>query len=376
MPWAAIAVAGCVSSYEMTAGPVPSRTCPDAMYGDVDWYFPTRAGDNAQLERWCASLGPLVVDTLPPASFGTLGAGDSLVIAVWNTDAGAGYLTAFLETELGLTCDGPASTLRPGAPHAVILIQEALRRSNEIPDVPKSRVTPPPVKEEVHPGPRLDVVEVARNCGLSLLYAPGARNDWRQRDGKREDKGNAILATLPLSDPIVVELPFEAARRVVPFATIRTAEGDSLRVASVHLITTPPPARALMTGGSSRERQALGLLDGLRRIERDRSGEAGMRDSANARGRDPGASPVSTIIAGDLNTWSNRETALRDLRADFPESPAPLAEPTRGPFPTDHLLFRRAAASSARIADSSYRRIDAPYYSDHHPIVIVVSFGP
>jgi endonuclease/exonuclease/phosphatase family metal-dependent hydrolase len=282
-------------------------------------------------------------------------------------DAGAGDLLAFLEQEVGLRCEGAASSLRPGASHAVILIQEALRRSNEIPDVPRSRVTPPPVKEAPRPTPRLDVVEVAERCGLSLFYAPAARNDWRARDGRREDKGNAILATVPLSDPIVLEPPFEAARRVIPFATIRSVGGDSLRVATVHLITTPPPARALLTGGASRQRQALGLLRGLARIERDRG-------AGPAAGDEPGAYGIATVTAGDLNAWSNRETTLRDLRSDFPDSPPPLAEPTRGPFPTDHLLFRRGAGTGVRLRAGSYRRVDHPHYSDHHPIVALIVF--
>ena len=362
-----VLAAACVASHDIVPTPPIVRTCPDTAVSGVDWYFPALSGDNEQLERWCRSVGPVVVDTLPAGRFGPLGAEDSLLVAVWNTDAGAGDLLAFLEREVGLRCDGAASALRPGAPHAVILIQEALRRSNDIPDVPKSRVTPPPVKEEPRPTPRLDVVEVAERCGLSLLYAPAARNDWRPRDGKREDKGNAILATVPLSDPIVLEPPFEAARRVIPFATIRSAGGDSLRVATVHLITTPPPARALLTGGSSRQRQALGLLRGLDRIEQDRG--------ATPAGTERRAWEIATIIAGDLNTWSNRETALRDLWAEFPDSPAPLAEPTRGPFPTDHLLFRRGAGSGMTLRAGSYRRVDDPHYSDHHPIVALLVFG-
>jgi endonuclease/exonuclease/phosphatase family metal-dependent hydrolase len=369
-PLVAALAAACVSSHDIVPAPSMARACPDTVGSGVAWYFPARSGDNDQLERWCLAVGPVVADTLPAANFGELDAGDSLSVAVWNTDAGAGDLLAFLEREVGLQCAAEASTLRAGAPHAVILIQEALRRSNDIPDVPKSRVTPPPVKEESRPTPRLDVVEVAERCGLSLLYAPAARNDWRPRDGKREDKGNAILATVPLSDPIVMELPFEAARRVVPLVTVRSAAGDSLRVATVHLITTPPPARALLTGGSSRQRQALGLLRGLEVIERDRGGNT----PADAGEQDRRSWAMTTIIAGDLNTWSNRETALRDLRAQFPESPAPLAEPTRGPFPTDHLLVRLGAGTHARLRDGSYRRVDDPYYSDHHPIVAVLLF--
>lgn len=340
------------------------RACPGDGAGPVgvDWYFPAHAGDNERLERWCASLGPVALDTLPAAPFGPLRSGESLAVAVWNTDAGAGYVTAFLEAELGLQCAGETSSLRDGAPQFVLLIQEALRRSNDIPDVPQSDVTPPPVQEHTHPGPRLDVVEVARRCGLSYFYAPAARNDYRQRDGRREDKGNAILSTLPLVDPIVVELPFEAARRVVPFATIGDASGDSLRLASVHLITTPPPWRALRTGGSSRYRQALGLVDALRRIEEDRS-DCPL-----------GGCRPATVVAGDLNTWSSRETALRYLREHFPDSPPPLAEATRGPFPTDHLLFR-AGAEGIELIPGSYRRIDQPYYSDHHPIVATFRLG-
>lgn len=363
--WGLAAAAGaCMPSADITPDLRADRACPGAETGPagVDWYFPAHAGDNERLERWCASLGPVLLGTAPAAPFGPLRPGDALVVAVWNTDAGAGYVTAFLEAELGVQCEGDGSSLRDGALPFVLLIQEALRRSNDIPDVPKSDVTPPPVKENTHPGPRLDVVEVARRCGLSYFYAPAARNDYRQRDGMREDKGNAILSTLPLADPAVVELPFEAARRVVPFATVGGASGDSVRVASVHLITTPPPWRALRTGGSSRYRQALGLVDALRRIDDDRSAATSGRHR------------LATVVAGDLNTWSSRETTLRYLREHFPDSPPPLAETTRGPFPTDHLLFG-TAAGAAELIPGSYRRIDDPYYSDHHPIVATFRLG-
>ena len=355
---------GCVAPYHITPDQRGDRRCPDPDAGPatVDWYFPAHAGDNERLERWCESLGPVLLDAVPAAPFGGLDPGDALVVAVWNTDAGAGYVTAFLEAELGLRCAGAESSRREGAPHFVLLLQEALRRSNEIPEVPKSRVTPPPVQEHTHPGPRLDVAEVARQCGLAYVYAPAARNDYRPRDGKREDKGNAILSTLPLADPIVVELPFEAARRVVPLVTVRDSEGTGLRLASVHLITTPPPWRALLTGGSSRYRQALGLVDALQRIEADRAGCP------------MGLCPLAVLVAGDLNTWSARETALRYLREQFPDSPPPLAEATRGPFPTDHLLFR-GGAGEVELVPESYRRIDDPYYSDHNAIVATLRFG-
>jgi endonuclease/exonuclease/phosphatase family metal-dependent hydrolase len=321
-------------------------------------------------------MGPVEAEESPQAVFHGWGPGDSLAVVVWNTDAGAGYLQAFLRDELGLDCSGETPLLNPEAPHFVLLIQEALRRSNEIPDTPdKLWVTPPPVKENPRPGRRLGATEVARACGLAYIYASASRNGWQPRDGVREDKGNAIISTLPLSDLIVTELPFEAARRVVPLATVHGPRGDSLRLASVHLITTPPAWRTLKTGNSARLRQSLGLVDALGLIEGLRAGcsvEGGQ--SAECRVQSADGYPISTVIAGDLNTWSTRETALRHLVEYFPDSPPLLEEPTRGPFPTDHLLFRMGR-NGMRVLPHTYKRIANAYYSDHNAIVAYFKFA-
>ncbi len=331
----------------------------------MSWYSPASESENRKLEEWCLTLGPPEIDSVPSGGFGALRSVDTLVIAVWNTDAGAGHLLEFLRNELGLDCRGDGPVLADGSQHFVLLIQEALRRSNEIPDVPQQWVTPPPVKENVHPGERLGVTDVGRRCGLSYIYLAASRNGLEARDGMREDKGNAILSTLPLHDFVGIELPFESARRVVPAATVRNTRGDSLRVASVHLITTPQAFRVLVTANTARERQSRGLLEALRAAENDRGRSAASEDP-----------PISTAIAGDLNTWSTRETALRLLLREFPDSPPVLQEPTRGPFPTDHLLFRTdgSGVGDAFLADS-YRRIDATYYSDHNPIIALFRFG-
>jgi endonuclease/exonuclease/phosphatase family metal-dependent hydrolase len=315
--------------------------------------------DNRTMDRWCRTLGPIVVDSTPAAGFGSLSPMDSLTVAVWNANAGAGDLVQFVGRELDLTCAGPASAGPAPSPHFVLLVQEALRRSEAIPDGPRLGLVAPPASEASRPGPRLDVVEVARRCGLSLFYAPQVRNGFAPRDGLREDRGVAILSTLPLTDFALIELPLEAARRVVVVASVRNRDGARLRLASVHLITTPPPWRVLVTGNSSRLRQALGLADALRQL-----------DAA------PGA-PVSTIAAGDFNTWSVREGAILRLRRHFPDSPDPLVEPTRGPFPTDHVFFRRAPhrpPGTDRIVPGSYRRTESTYYSDHHPLIVRFAF--
>lgn len=347
----------------VTPLPEPTRSCPavDPGAGAVRWFFPVVPADNRALERWCRTLGPVVIDSIPRFDFGELGLGDSLVIAVWNVNAGAGDLLAFLREELRLDCGGGAPAFAAGAPHFVLLLQEALRRSSDVPDGPRFGVVAPAVPEERRPGPRLGVVEVARRCGLSLFYGPQARNGFETRDGLREDRGPAVLSTLPLSDFVMVELPLESSRRVVPIATVGDGRGHGLRVASVHLITTPPPWRVLATGNTARLRQAMGLVDALDRL---------------AASRDP--RPTSTLIAGDLNTWSTREAALRFLRGRFPDSPPALTEPTRGPYPTDHVLFRRTAASGAvgdRIVPGTYRRVGQRYHSDHHPVAAYFTFG-
>ena len=387
--WVLVSVAsgallsGCMGTPEMSPVAPVARRCAavaqTAQQGLVEWYHPVGIGDNERLEAWCGTLGPVVIDSVPAADFGALRPQDSLVVAAWNVNAGAGYVMAFLREELGIVCDGRGSRLRGGAKHFVLLVQETLRRSNDIPDVPASWAIPWPVTEETHPGERLDVVEVARACGLAMFYAPAARNGLEARDGMREDKGNAILATVPLSDFVVIELPYEAARRVVPVATVRNSTGDSLRLASVHLITTPPPWRIFMTANTARLRQALALVDALRQVEEVRGGGAARSVEGCDPACDQEAAPshrVSTIVAGDLNTWSRRETALRQLLMDFPQSPPVLREPTRPPFTTDHLLFRRRSSGGARILTATYRRVDDRYYSDHHPIVAWFTFEP
>jgi endonuclease/exonuclease/phosphatase family metal-dependent hydrolase len=377
--FAGLAGTSCMPSYAIMAEPPAGRTCAELRTvpasAHVTWYFAAGPGDAKEHQRWCETLGPVEVNQVPQGDFAPLSLLDSLAIAVWNTDAGAGYLQDFLQKELGLDCSGAAPHLGPGASHFVLLVQEALRRSNEIPDIPdKLWVTPPPVKEKERPGRRLGATEVARACGLAYIYAPASRNGWLAREGMREDKGNAILSTLPLSDLIVAELPFEAARRVVPMATIHGPNADSLRVASVHLITTPPAWRTLKTGNSARLRQSLGLVEALELIEGERSDCPDDLQSEVCRLHSAGGFPISTVIGGDLNTWSTRETALRHLVEDFPDSPPLLQQPTRGPFPTDHILFR-SGPNGGRILTHTYHPIDNAYYSDHNPIIAYFRFA-
>lgn len=173
-----------------------------------------------------------------------------------------------------------------------------------------------------------------------------------------------------------MQLP--ARQKNVSLVSMKVNHNRPVRLVSVHLISTPPLWRVLQTGNSSRLRQALALVDALDQADASDPVEpSGDCDADCVAFAGPIGNGVSTIVAGDLNTWSNGETTLRHLRRHFPDSPPPLDHPTRGPFPTDHILFRRRDGWSGSPAPSvvSYRRVDDDYYSDHHPIVARVTFA-
>lgn len=349
----AAGLAACMPSHQMTPVVAPGRSCPDV--SEQAWYLPEAEGGQDRLEDWCRTVGPPVVSHEPPGIFGSLPSGDALTVVSWNVDVGGGDVPAFLETELGLVCEGSSSRLAPGVDHLVLLLQEAFRRSNEIPDNESGPTIPRAVAEDERPGERLDAVEVANRCGLSLAYVAAARNGSEPNDGEREDKGVAILSTLPLDDVFFVELPYEAARRVAAVATVRDRSGRPLRLANLHLTSAAGPSRTLTTGNGSRLRQGLAVADAL-----EQAGVDGEQ--------------MATLLAGDFNTWSDRETTLRRLRDQFPDSPPPLEEGTHGAFPTDHILFR-AGSGGVALRENSYSRLEARYYSDHHPILVRVRFG-
>ena len=99
--------------------------------------------------------------------------------------------------------------------------------------------------------------------GLAVFYAPSMRNG--EHDGIAEDRGNAIVSTLSLEEPRLIELPLERQRRVVLIATTsgRTGKGQSwhLGLVDVHLDTT----LALFHGGpfEARRRQAAAVIEAL-----------------------------------------------------------------------------------------------------------------
>src|SRR6476661_1956567 len=247
----------------------------------VRWISAGETRDRASLDRWCAGVGPVVTvsaaDSISANSPANSLAANSLVVLTWNTHVGGSDIA-------GMVRDLREGRFTNGTPveHFVLLLQEAHRASADVPfgvdaDAPR------PQHPMSHAGRRVDIVETARELGLELFYVPSMANG-RPEAGLPEDRGNAILSTLPLHDLAAIELPFEAQRRVVAAATVSgtTAEGApwSLRLVNVHLDNKSRPSRLLQSFGGARTRQARALVQAL--------------------GNDSSA----TVVGGDMNTWS------------------------------------------------------------------------
>ncbi len=347
-------VTGCAPSHAMRQGlddgSCPARylartseSQPDAVARDfLTWSGPSEARDIRLNTAWCQTVGPPTLQAFPQLELEEANGGDSLAILTWNVKVGGGDLMTFLAEELKLECDpeGPAAPKPPF--HFVILLQEVFRTSSSLPEARAGPTIPWRIEPDPPPGGRRDILDVAERCGLALLYVPSARNGPDEPGRPREDKGNAILSTLPVAGLAAIELPFEAGRKVAVAATIPGPSGERIRVVSVHLDVASTLARTLISGNATRLRQALGLVAALDSME-----------------------SLTTVIGGDFNTWSADESALKRLASHFPDSPPWDGHPTRGPFPADHILFRTVGGSRIELVENSYRRIDEPYGSDH-----------
>jgi len=344
----AAVIAGCSVSHSMQpVGPVSDEYSCDARHAgqgaSVRWFGPERDPDRRSLADWCSAVGPVVLQPELASGVSAPPAGSILTTVTWNMHVGGGDLVSFLRSEVGYDCDAAAA--QRAQPHFVLLVQEAFRASDEIPDAPEDAPVPNRIAEHPPNGPRLDIVEVAGRCGLALFYAPSMSNGQADEDHAREDRGSAILSTLPLTKPVAIEVPLEAQRRVAVVATIETPSGSpGLRVASVHYDVAGNILRVLGTGGSMRVRQNDGFTEALDSLDPER------------------AMPV--VVAGDLNTWSSRETVVLRMLETYPDSPSPGREKTRGDWPPDHMFFR-AGEGAIELVEGSYRVAEDTFGSDH-----------
>jgi endonuclease/exonuclease/phosphatase family metal-dependent hydrolase len=339
---------GCARPPDRPAGPAPAPVCRQTPPGaePVRWLLPR--GDADDLDPWCAAVAEPLVRGMAPGD-SSPGAVDSLLVVTWNVHVGGGDL-------LGFTRRLQRGELTGGGPvrHFVILLQEAFR-SGVLPDAgPLGRAALRLAPDPPH-GERLDVAAAARVLGLSVVYVPSMRNGLPGQEDEvlnggvlAEDRGNAILSTLPLHQPVALELPAVRQRRVAVAAVVRgrtrTGVAWELQVASAHLENR---------GG----RDILGL--------HGRALQAAWLASA--------LPPAHlAVLGGDLNTWVRGagEAALDRLLPHFPSTP-PVQPP--GPTHVSHIIMRGrldyifARLPGGRMVD--YDRVPDLHGSDHYPLL-------
>jgi endonuclease/exonuclease/phosphatase family metal-dependent hydrolase len=319
----------------------PCGTVVDAVGGSLDrsqvsWMSPDDVNDRAKLDAWCNTVGPVVVHQprppVPPRA-------DRLVVVGWNVHLGAGDVVRLVADLRAGRIDRKTSD----AP-LVLLLQETFRAGETVP--PSLAGAPIPRRLAPHgTSPRRSALELAAALGLNVYYLPTMRNGHGAAPDEREDRGLAILSTLPLSDLQAIELPLERQRRPAAAATIRldtpSDEVLNLRLVNVHLESRTGARRLWVASPQARNRQAEALTAIL-------SGD------------------VPTLLEGDLNTWAYREPLLEHLAREL--TPCTDRRPTYGGGLRLDWFF-------ARLPDEwtmTCRRLDRRYGSDHYPLVAIL----
>lgn len=253
------AAGGCGGSDESTQLVSSATACTvvdqsGSLHG-LSWYRPSDDENVDELERWCDSVGPPVFipaplpGGLPTPRASAVQSGDTIVVISWNVHVGQGSVTRLLDALGAIGADT----------HVVLLLQEVLRRSDSVPAPPVRLELPRAIRRDDRRAE--DIAEVAGARNLSLLYAPSMRNGDDASSGSREDRGNAILATLPLLTPRVIELPFRQQRRVAVAANLPIAAAS----ADLEQRPTAPAIRFLSAhvdtrAGGDQARALAGLL--------------------------------------------------------------------------------------------------------------------
>jgi endonuclease/exonuclease/phosphatase family metal-dependent hydrolase len=307
----------------------------------ITWLTPADDDHRRKLDAWCTTVGtPVVLPSEPQPTPVT-----RLAIVTWNVHVGAGDLVALVrDLRSGAFTSGDTDL------PLVLLLQEAYRSDGDVPLI----VAPDnPVPSRIAPagrtGVRTSTLELGARLGLGATYVPSMRNG-RGDQRSREDRGVAILSTLPLTDVQAIELPFERQRRVVVAARVGgLADGcDSteLWVLSVHLENRSGKRRLWLESPRARASQTKSLLRYLQ-------------------------SKRTVVLGGDLNTWATREPALDLLREELPAAVAPDRRPTHLSGRIDDLFARLPAGWVL-----TTRRLDSRYDSDHFPVLGLLELRP
>ena len=297
----------------------------------IAWFGPALLNESATLARWRSSVGPPVVVTGRTAD----APADAVTLVIWNTALGAADIVRFT-TELRRT---------HGDAPIVMLLQEVYRGGPEVPHALGPGATfASRLRGLRADGGRDEIESVAAALGMNVYYVPSMRNGPPRLSD--EDRGNAILSTLPLSDPSAVELPFERQRRVAVAATVHgvstAGQPWTLRLVSAHLDNMVGARRLWIAGGEfARARQARGLVE-LLRDER------------------------AVILGGDFNTWFGfSDQAYVETAGAFPQTSTRDTRATfHGILRLDHVFYRLPEGWRTEV-----RRAESAFGSDHFPLV-------
>ena len=213
------------------------------------------------LDLWCRSVGPPV---FMPALHRS-GVISRLLVLSWNLHVGGGDIEQLVGQLLDLSDESTG---------LVVLAQEAFRSGAEVPDLYPRELRAPSSIRPRRPVP--DIVGIAERFGLWVAYVPSMRNGEGKTRETREDRGNAVLSTEPLSDIRAIELPFGKQRRVAVAATVapRTNALAPMRVVAAHF--DPNGNRASQAEALSGRMASLGELPIV--IGADLNARRGFRD--------------------------------------------------------------------------------------------------
>jgi endonuclease/exonuclease/phosphatase family metal-dependent hydrolase len=190
------------------------------------------------------------------------------------------------------------------------------------------------------------IEDVARKLGWWMYYAPSMRNGLR--DGHHaEDRGNAILSSLPLTDLHAVELPFGVQRRVALMATVTDSDHVPIfRALAAHLDTRASLRKGWVLGGpAARNRQARAIVEAVEAVSAD---------------------GLPLVVGADINSHLGaRESAVQTVSAVA--SRLHCSKPThRSGFVLDHVFARLPREWSGGRCE----RIDCTFGSDHYPLAV------
>lgn len=319
----ALALFACAPAVSPFAGVVPACPVLTDLSAPIHWIGSRNPRDREDSRQWCESVGPVVLRRPPSAP--DRAPGGALYVVSWNVAIGGAQVQALVRRLL----DDERQAHRP-EPDLILLLQETFHTNGA--GAPQEQ----------------DVLSLSTELGMHLLYVPSMRHRAATPQRPAEDRGNAILSTLPLRDLTAIELPFVRQRRVAVAARVQ-ADESSLTVVSAHLDTRQPfLSGSVLSGGFGRERQATGLVAGLAQM--------------------PAADRV--IVGGDFNTLGGpNEPAIRVMEQRFARIRCgnPITHEWR--YSLDHLF-----ASDPSVMQEC-RRGEKRYGSDHYPLVARVSRG-